>query len=195
MSNARPFVTSANNAWFHLKTKNLRLVPHQPKDLLALLKGSAEYEKSSGIGVADGVREFLLAASPDFLAELERATGPDLWRFGFAVVHKIDNIVIGICGFAGPPTEPDGTIEIAYSIAPAYQGKGYATEGAMALVEFALGSGRVATVCAHTLPDLSASTRVLEKCGFKKIGTLTDSENNLVWRWERSASASSNRER
>jgi len=169
-----------------LDTTHLTLLPHKPRDLLALLNGAAEYQQSSGMPVAEGIREFLLAASPDFLAQLQTATAPDPWNFGFAIVHKIDNVLIGMCGFAGPP-DSDRVVEIAYSIAPAYQGKGYATEAAMALVNFAFGSGRATTVCAHTLPKVNASTCVLEKCGFMKTGEITDSENNLVWRWSTSA--------
>lgn len=166
-----------------MNTKNLRLVPNEPKDLQALLQGETEYEKSSGLRASVGVRDFLLSASPDYLAQLQTATAPDPWRFGFATVHKIDTVMIGICGFPGPPNV-DGVAEIAYSIAPNYQSKGYATEVAAALVNFASTDERVRTICAHTLPETSASTRVLEKCGFKKVGELVDSEKNLVWRWE-----------
>ena len=36
--------------------------------------------------------------------------------------------------------------------------------------------------------DNNASTRVLEKCGLKKVGETIEPENNLpVWRWERAA--------
>jgi RimJ/RimL family protein N-acetyltransferase len=90
-----------------------------------------------------------------------------------------------MCGFPGPP-DSEGVAEIAYGIAPAYQGKGYATEAANALVDFASRDARVKKVCAHTLPETNASTRVLEKCAFKKVGETIDPENNLpIWRWER----------
>jgi RimJ/RimL family protein N-acetyltransferase len=103
------------------------------------------------------------------MAQLRQATELDPWRFGFATVHKIDNLVIGLCGFAGPP-DSDRLVEIAYSIAPNYQGKGYATEEATALVDYAFNSNQVKTIRAHTLAEFSPSTRVLEKCGFKKSG-------------------------
>ena len=77
--------------------------------------------------------------------------------------------------------------EIAYGIAPGYDGRGYATEVAKALIEFASLDARVKSIRAHTLTETNASTRVLEKCGFQKIGEAVDPENNLVvWRWERS---------
>jgi [ribosomal protein S5]-alanine N-acetyltransferase len=92
--------------------------------------------------------------------------------------------VIGMCGFTGPP-DTNGAVELAYGIVPSYQGKGYATEAAAALVELASADPRVRIIRAHTLPERNASTRVLEKCGFRKIGEVVDPENNLVWRWER----------
>jgi ribosomal-protein-alanine N-acetyltransferase len=167
-----------------LKTQHLTLLPHHPDQLRALFQGPEEYEKITNKRLAHGVREFLLAASQDFVDQLQTATAPDPWRLGFAIVHRTENVVIGLCGFTGPPA-PDGTVEIAYSTAPAYEGKGYATEAAGALVDFALESGRVTKVYAHTLPEINASTRILEKCGFKKTAEIVDQENNLVWRWER----------
>jgi len=167
-----------------MNTKNLVLVPHVPAHLLALFDGEDAYAKRSGMGAASGVKEFLLSASPDFAAQLQAATEPDPWKFGFAIVHKIDNVMIGLCGFTGPP-DVDGVVEIAYSIASLYEGRGLATEAATALVEFAAHSGRVRTVRAHTLPEQNASTSVLGKCGFEKTGEIVDSENNLVWQWER----------
>jgi ribosomal-protein-alanine N-acetyltransferase len=171
-----------------LETKNLRLLPHLPAHLIALTESEEVYQKCSGIRIAPGVRDFLLAGSADFMARLRTATAPDPWNFGFAVVHKIDNRMIGFGSFTGPPNS-DGEIEIAYGIAPDYQNKGYATEVAALLIDFAGRDARVKTICAHTLPDQNASTRVLEKCGFKKTGEVIDSENNLVWRWERSSAS------
>ncbi len=140
--------------------------------------------------VADGVRDFLLSASADFFAQLQTATAPDPWKFGFAILHKIDNVMIGMCGFPGPP-DSDAAAEIAYSIAPSYQGEGYATEAAIALVDFASRDNRVRIIRAHTLAQTNASTHVLEKCGFKKVGEMVDPENNLVWRWERGSAPTS----
>jgi len=39
---------------------------------------------------------------------------------------------------------------------------------------------------------VNASTRVLEKCGFRKIANTVDPENNLpVWRWKKEIRVSS----
>ena len=116
------------------------------------------------------------------MARLQDAKEPDPWKFGFGVVHE--DVLVGMCGFVALP-DANGVVEIGYGIAPACRGKGYATEVAQALVEFASNDERVRTICAHTLPEANASTRVLEKCGFRKTGEIVDSENQRVGRWER----------
>ena len=168
-----------------IQTKNLILAPHLPRYLRALLRSAEEFENTSGLHVADGIREQLLSASPEFMARVENSKEPDPWLFGFAIIHKIDNVLIGMCGFPGPPNS-NGVAEIAYGIAPDYQRRGYATEAATALIQFATSDPRVKMIWAHTLTEKNASTRVLEKCGFKKTGDAVDPENNLpIWRWER----------
>jgi RimJ/RimL family protein N-acetyltransferase len=157
-----------------------------PRHLRALLRGLQEFENIAGLRVADGIREQLLGAPADFKATVENGREADPWRFGFGVVHKVDNVLIGMCGFTALP-DSDGVAEIGYGIAPAYQGKGYATEVANALFDFASRHESVRLVRAHTLAETNASTRVLEKCGFQKVGETIDPENNLpIWRWEKS---------
>ena len=174
-----------------IQTRDLIVVAHLPRHLRALLRSPEEFENVAGLRVADGIRDQLLSASSDFLKNLETARQPDPWQFGFGAVHKIDNVLMGMGGF---PSRPDsrGVAEIAYGIAPAYQGKGYATELANALIDFASQDGRVQKIRAHTLREANASTRVLEKCGFQKVAETVDPENDLpVWRWERPTPVSS----
>ena len=75
--------------------------------------------------------------------------------------------------------------EISYGVNPDHQRKGYATEAAQALTAYAFRSGQVRVVWAHTLPEPNASTRVLTKCGFRRVGEVIDPEDGLVWRWEK----------
>lgn len=121
--------------------------------------------------------------SADWLAGLQASTAADPWTHGFSLVHRESDIVVGKCGFKGPPAA-GGVVEIAYGVVPEYQGKGYATEAAQALVAFAFRSGRVRVVRAHTLPAANASTGVLTKCGFQHVGEVIDPDDGLVWRWE-----------
>jgi RimJ/RimL family protein N-acetyltransferase len=168
-----------------MQTGIINLVPQTPERLRALIEGPEVFERRFGIRVADGVRDFLVGpeVSAEFLARLNGATASDPWKDGFAIVHVADNVIIGLCSFVGPPST-DGTVEIAYGIVPEYQSRGFASTAAQTLIAYAFASGQVRTIQAHTLPEHSASTSVLLKCGFTRIGEVTHSEDGLVWRWE-----------
>jgi [ribosomal protein S5]-alanine N-acetyltransferase len=172
-----------------LDTARLRLVPLAADQLLALWEGRPHAAEQSGLRPAPSLGDFFASCrsevSSAWLAQLRTAPpGPDPWAFGFAVVHAESDSMIGTCGFKGPP-DADGMVEIAYGITPDYQGQGYATEAAAALVRFASADGRVRVIRAHTKPENNASTRVLTKCGFARLGEVVDPEDGLVWRWER----------
>ena len=154
----------------HIRTKSLTLVSHTPDDVRAQIEGMSADQRAE--------------VSADWLARALVATDVDPWTLGFALVHQATNIVVGMCGFKGPPGA-DETVEIAYGVAPEHQGKGYATEAAEALVTYAFNSGKVRVVRAHTFLEANASTRVLAKCGFQKVGEVIDPEDGLVWRWEK----------
>jgi [ribosomal protein S5]-alanine N-acetyltransferase len=138
----------------------------------------------------DDVQSMIEAMSPsekaqlsaDWLARFHASNEMDPWVHGFRVVHGQSGTVVGACMFKGPPA--DGVVEIAYGIEPEHQGKGYATEAARALVAYAMTSGQVRLVRAHTLPDSAASKRVLHKCGFRHVGEVVDPEDGLVWRFD-----------
>ena len=83
-------------------------------------------------------------------------------------------MVVGVCGYTGPPTA-DGVVEIAYGVAPSWQGKGLATLAAAELTRRAFHDERVRLVCAHTLPEHKASTRILQKVGMRFVGYANDS--------------------
>jgi [ribosomal protein S5]-alanine N-acetyltransferase len=150
-------------------TENLKLLLQTPEQVLASIEVMSPADRAE--------------VSPEWLSRVKNSTSPDPWMHGFAVVHRASGTVIGSCGYKGPPGR-EAVVEIAYGLDPAYQGRGYATEAARALIAFAFGSGLVRLVRAHTRPAENASTRVLTKCGFERIGEVVDPEDGLVWRWE-----------
>ena len=161
-----------------VQTKNLKLVPRTVEEVRAMVEAMTPSEKAE--------------LSADWLALLRASTSPDPWTHGFSLVHRDSDTVVGMCGFKGPPAE-DGVVEIAYGVSPEYRGKGYATEAAQSLTDYAIESGKVRVVRAHTLPEPNASTRVLTKCGFRRIGEVIDPEDGLVWRWEKDIEVSPSR--
>ena len=72
-----------------------------------------------------------------------------------------------LIGTVGAFTKADrpSECEIGYGILAPYEGRGFATEAARALIEYVRADERIESVIAHTFPSLSGSMRVMEKCG------------------------------
>ena len=155
-----------------LETKRLNLTLKSVEETLARIDELSSVEKEQ--------------LSSDWLQRVHDATSPDPWVHGFAVTTRQDRVLVGECGFKGPPNS-EGIVEVAYGIHPDQRCKGYATEAARVLVLFALTSDDVRVVRAHTLPESNASTRVLTKCSFRHVGETMDPDDGLVWRWEKHA--------
>ncbi len=174
-----------------LHTPRLTLFPYTPEQLLTLIEHPERFEQVAALTPAPGLRGSYMSGhvSPHWLAALREAAGqaqgPDPWRFGFWVVEKSTGKIVGGAGFKGAP-DAAGMVEIAYGIVPSREGRGYATEAALALIHFAANDPRVRLIRAHTRPEANASTRVLSKCGFVQVGEVVDPEDGPVWRWERS---------
>lgn len=153
-----------------MRTKSLTLVLQTIEETLAAVEALSPADRAQ--------------VSADWLARVRALTSPDPWTLGFSLVHRDSETVVGSAGFTGPPTA-DGVVEISYGVDPDHQGKGYATEAAQALTAYAFDSGQVRWVRAHTRPEPNASTRVLAKCGFQRVGEVIDPNDGLVWRWEK----------
>jgi RimJ/RimL family protein N-acetyltransferase len=113
-----------------IETRRLRLVPKTLADVRAQIDGMDAVVKAE--------------LSSEWLAQLDAAR-VDLWTLGFTMMDRISGAVVGTCGFKGPPGA-DGTVEIAYGVAPDQQGKGYATEAAEALVAYAFSGDQTSWV-------------------------------------------------
>jgi RimJ/RimL family protein N-acetyltransferase len=78
-----------------------------------------------------------------------------------------------------PGDGSERTAEIAWVIGTPWQGRGYATDAARALVAW-LEAGGVRSIVAHVHPDHAASAAVAERAGLSPTGQLVDGER--VWR-------------
>jgi RimJ/RimL family protein N-acetyltransferase len=169
-----------------MQSERIKLLAHTPAHLQALLEGGDVYETAFGIAPAKGVSGPL--TGPDvselFRARLRDNEAPDPGRDGFGIVHLKEKRLIGLCSYWGPP-DSEGVVEIAYFIAPDFEGQGYATEATKLLVADASASGQIRRLRAHTLAEENASTRVLKKCGFEYSTELFDSVDGRIWRWEK----------
>jgi RimJ/RimL family protein N-acetyltransferase len=88
--------------------------------------------------------------------------GVCLW----AVVEKSSQTVIGCCGFH--PYE--NGLELAYHLVPRVWGNGYATEAALACLNYGFERLNAAKIVAFTHPENVGSYRVLEKLEMKYKG-------------------------
>ncbi len=88
------------------------------------------------------------------------------------MVRRSDGVVVGHCGFHGPPVAV-GRTEIGYTVFPAYRGVGLATEAAAALVAWAWERGEM-TVFAAVAPANLPSLAVVRKVGFVQTSVQID---------------------
>lgn len=163
-----------------IETENLRLLPCELKHFEAILSDARKLENLLGVTLTDQWLDFpeSMTAGRDQLQAHPEILG--WWTYLF--IHAADKALIGVGGFAGPPTE-SGMVEIGYNIAPAYRNRGLATEAAQGLIDYALSQPQIRMVDAHTLSERNASTRILEKAGMRKIGTSYDDDAGEVWHW------------
>jgi RimJ/RimL family protein N-acetyltransferase len=119
--------------------------------------------------------EMVADALSFFLDLLERNPGWEGWLGWYAVAGET---LVGSVGFKGPPDE-EATVEIGYSVLPQFQGKGYATEMAAALIARAAATGQVRRVVAQTTEENAPSRRVLAKLGFVSTGPGSDPDSTL----------------
>lgn len=155
-----------------LETARLRLVGRTRQESMDVIAALSPSDKTQ--------------LSAEWLKLLYESRETDPWIHGFVMVHRETGLPVGQCGFKGGPGA-DGVVEIAYGVEQEHEGRGYATESAAALVQFAFDSRQVRLVRAHTLPlpQGIASGRVLTKCGFQYVGDFVDPEDGVVRRFER----------
>ncbi len=159
----------------------IRLVPLDEaklEELLRDLDGGLRQLCSNG----PEVRAFLLSVVQQSLDFHRRVRSQPPWH-GYLGLESEGKRLVGVCGFKGNPNAA-GEVEIAYGTVPGFEGRGYATEMARALVGIAFGSPAVRRAIAHTLPENNASTRLLQKIGMRNAGEVMDPEDGKVWRWE-----------
>jgi RimJ/RimL family protein N-acetyltransferase len=95
---------------------------------------------------------------------------PGTW-FQFAIALAETNKLIGDCALHTPSAEPR-IVEIGYTLAPEYQGKGYASEAVGALLQFIFLSLGKHKVTAFSDVRNKKSIAVLERSGMRREGHL-----------------------
>ncbi|RZV33877.1 MAG: N-acetyltransferase [Sphingomonadaceae bacterium] len=145
---------------FH-RTQRLLLRPVWPEDWRILLVGIADEGVVRNLARAPwpytehDAQSF--AASP--------VSDPRFPRFLLTLPGQQGSQLVGCCGIDGR----EGVVELGYWIARQFWGRGFATEGARAVLDIATVFGHERIVAGHYL-DNPASGRVLRKLGFQPTG-------------------------
>jgi RimJ/RimL family protein N-acetyltransferase len=104
---------------------------------------------------------------PAFLAYYEKYAGFGFW----AAIERSTGQFLGWFHFRPAPGHPDDEPELGYRLRQSTWGKGYATEGSIALIDRGFRDFGVGRVLAETMAVNTASRRVMEKAGMRLIRT------------------------
>ena len=121
---------------------------------------------------APDVREFLFdgeALSPSAVSQVIEDSGRDFATAGYGLwlVFEKGREAAGLAGTAGLRPLEDLGIEILYSLAAGARGKGYATEAAGAVIEYALEVLGLPEVLAEIDAGNRASAAVIARLGMR----------------------------
>ena len=104
-------------------------------------------------------------------------------KFQLAVVLKLNNQLIGNCGFRMDKANALQA-EIGYELDPIYWNRGYATEAAHAVVDFGFSHFGVHRIWAVCVAENLGSAHVLEKLGMRLEGRLRENEYYKARWWD-----------
>ena len=109
-----------------------------------------------------------------------RAPGEPGGWVQFTVCERETGQLVGDVGLSRIEGEPEA-IKIGYTIAPAFQGRGYATEAVGALVAYALDTLGAGIVRAYASAENLASIRVAERVGMHLVERYTRGRGTGRW--------------
>jgi len=84
----------------------------------------------------------------------------------WAIYHAISGDFVGVCGLNTHDLNSDDVIHINYRLATNQQGKGYAVESTLGVLEFAKNSLKLDVIHALIEPENTSSVNVVNRTGF-----------------------------
>jgi len=98
----------------------------------------------------------------------------------FTVEERDGGRLVGDVGMSPADGEP-GVVKIGYTIVPAFQGRGYATEAVRALIAYAFDTLDADVVRAYASAENAPSIRVAEKVGMRLIERFEGVDGGERW--------------
>jgi ribosomal-protein-alanine N-acetyltransferase len=161
-----------------VETKNLVLRPLEIKHVEAYHTSSASLAELLGVAVPGSWPWSETAEILDWVKEQLQEDASQLTWLTWLILHRATHTLIGDAGFSGKPNA-SGVITLGYSIVPEYRVRGYGSEAAGALVDWAFQQDGVEAIEATTPATGHASMRILEKLGFERV---EGDEKTVLWR-------------
>jgi RimJ/RimL family protein N-acetyltransferase len=143
----------------------LRQFDLRDADLLVELDGDPRVMRYITGGTPTSRDEVEGEVLPAFLGYYRRYAGYGFW----AVIEKSTGDFLGWFHYRPAPDAPQNEPELGYRLRFDVWGKGYATEGARALIAKGFNEFEVQRVVASTMAVNTASRRVMEKSGMRFI--------------------------
>jgi RimJ/RimL family protein N-acetyltransferase len=156
-----------------LATRRMRLVASTSELVRAEIHDRTEFARLLDAEVPSAwPTDEATDALPWFLERLEHADPSDIGWYGFygVVATGVEDapVLVGGGGCLGPPV--DGSVEVGFSVLPAFQRQGYATEMMTAVLDWVRRDPRVLQITAETAIDNVPSRRLLSTLGFHEAG-------------------------
>ena len=175
-----------------LPARRLDLAPLTVDAIAALIDGDRKR-----LELATGARFPAPLSAPPLMDDAlpvmrDLLTNPENEGWGpYLIVLRETAEAVGSAGFTGRPAS-DGAATLGYSVYPRFEGRGFASEAAEALVAWAAAQPGVLLVRATIPPAHVASQRVAAHAGLRRTGRVdVDSDAGPVEVWERLTGPSS----
>jgi RimJ/RimL family protein N-acetyltransferase len=167
-----------------LLTERLRLRRSQPDDAETI----AAYRSDPEVGRYQGWERTDAEGIRADIEQMERRSPgePGGW-VQLTVEERHSGRLVGDVGLSPAEGDP-GVIKVGYTMDPAFQGRGYATEAVGALIDYAFDKLGADIVRAYASAENTPSIRVAEKVGMKLMERFEGRDGDQVWfgvRYER----------
>jgi RimJ/RimL family protein N-acetyltransferase len=160
-----------------IETERLLLRRSRPEDAATI----SAYRSDPNVNRQQGWdRTDLEGVLADIVEMSGRSPGEPGGWVQFTVEERGGGRIVGDVGLSVADGEP-GVIKVGYTIDPAFQGLGYATEAILALVEYAFETLGAEVVRAHASAENAPSIRVAEKIGMRLVERFEHREGEEVW--------------
>jgi len=168
-----------------IQSNRLDLVSMSPTFIEAVLAGDrANAEATAGLTLPpDWPDEHDSRFLRRRLDQMRGDPSSQQWLVRAMVLRARGRSMVGHIGFHGSP-ETVGRAEMGYTVMPNHRRQGYATEAALAQMDWATREHGVHRFFVSIAPDNTSSLAMAAKLGFRQVGDQIDEEDGLEYVFE-----------